>query len=80
MAKVSRGLTIIWFNPNCLEAVKVYIGPKLEAPINLESKNGILITYKKNLLIGYYRYRGVLVTELVSPRVLDYTNILLTLS
>ena len=80
MAKISEGLTIIWFNPNYLEVVKVYIGLKLEALINLESKNRILITYKKNLLIGYYRYRGVLVTELVSPRVLDYTNILLTLS
>ena len=80
MAKISGGLIIIWFNPNCLEAVKVCIGLKLEALINLESKNGTLIAYKKNLLMGYCRHRGVLVTKLVSPKVLDYINILLTLS
>ena len=80
MAKVSRGLTVIWFNPDYLKVVKVCIGPKSKAPINLENKNRTLIACKKNPLVGYCRHRGVLVTELASPKVLNHTNILLTLS
>jgi len=60
--------------------VKVYVGLKLEALNNLENKNRTLITYKKNLLAGYYRHRGIWIAKLASTRVLDYTNILLTLS
>ena len=70
----------MWLNPNYLETVKVYIGLKSEALNNLENKNGTPIACKKNLLVGHCRYRGVLVTKLASPRVLNYTNILLTLS
>ena len=60
--------------------VKVYVGLKLGALNNLENENEMLITYKKNSLAGYYRHRGVWIAKLVSTRVLDYTNILLTLS
>ena len=60
--------------------VKVYVGLKLEVLNNLENKNRTSIAYKKNLLAGHCKYKGILVAKLASLRVLDYTNILLTLS